>query len=116
MPYDSNAESPSVGSAGGGATLAVVQTGVTVEVTVKDEGFYRMIALAGERNALLREIVSRIATNEVQNARLIELEEERVGLLRQLLFDRQLTDTPPATAQLSLRAVGRTGVAKRRRA
>jgi hypothetical protein len=82
---------------------------------VEGQHWDRMLALAGERNALLREIVARIATNEVQNARLIELEEERVGLLRQLLFDRQLTDTPP-TAQIPLRAVGRAGVAKRRRA
>jgi hypothetical protein len=85
------------------------------EVTVEDRHSDRMVALAGERNALLREIAARMAAKELQGERLIELEEQRVDLLRQLL-DRQLADTPPTTAQLPLRAVGRTGVAKRRRA
>ena len=75
----------------------------------------RIVALAGERNALLREIVARMAAKELQDARLIALEEARVDLLQQLL-DRQLTDTGPPTAQVQIRALSRAGGAKRRRA
>jgi hypothetical protein len=85
------------------------------EVTVEDHHSDRMLAIAGERNALLREIAARMAAKEVQGERLIELEEERIDLMRQLL-ERELGDTPSTTAQVPLRAVGRTGVAKRRRA
>jgi hypothetical protein len=75
----------------------------------------RMVALAGERNALLREIVARMAAKELQGERLIELEEERVDLMRQLIAN-QVTDTGSPTTQVPLRALNRAGGAKRRRA
>jgi hypothetical protein len=72
-----------------------------------------MVALAGERNALPREIVGRMAAKELQTDRLIELEEERVDLLRQFLV-RQITDSPEPTTQVPLRALSRVGGPKRR--
>jgi hypothetical protein len=74
-----------------------------------------MVALAGERNSLLREIVARMAAKELHDERLIALEEERLDLMRQLL-GQQVTDTGPPTGQVQLRSLSRAGGAKRRRA
>jgi len=43
------------------------------EVTVEGHHSDRMVALAGERNSLLREIVARMAAKELHDERLIAL-------------------------------------------